>query len=188
MITFSFSELFSDSSSYFFFKVLFGIFPSRISLPFFSQKIESNFHLYLYPYLASLTEDFCGVEPVTLPPIDKETRPPPIIDEDRLRSYDGVSAGFLGSKDRLSNHYRPHPELNYRQFVLMFSVFPAGVLLIILLLLILMAILIYRHQSRHKGEYLTQEDKGADDAMDPDEAVVQGTTGHHVTKKREWFI
>lgn len=51
-----------------------------------------------------------------------------------------------------------------------------------------MAILIYRHQSRHKGEYLTQEDKGADDAMDMDDAVVLGTTGHHVTKKKEWFI
>jgi contactin associated protein-like 2 len=47
---------------------------------------------------APLTEDFCGVEPVTLPPIEKETRPPPIVDEDKLRSYDGVSAGFLGSE------------------------------------------------------------------------------------------
>jgi hypothetical protein len=51
------------------------------------------------PYnVAHLTEDYCGVEPVTLPPVDKETRPPPIIDEEKLRSYDGVSAGFLGSK------------------------------------------------------------------------------------------
>lgn len=49
--------------------------------------------------VALLTEDFCGVEPVTLPPIEKETRPPPIVDEDRLRSYDGISAGFLGSKN-----------------------------------------------------------------------------------------
>lgn len=106
-----------------------------------------------------LTEDFCGVEPVTLPPVIKETRPPPIIDEDKLRSYDGVSAGFLGS-----------------------------LLFIILLLLLIMAILIYRHMSRHKGEYLTQEDKGADDALDPDDAVVHSTTGHHVTKKKEWFI
>lgn len=47
---------------------------------------------------ATLTEDFCGVEPVTLPPIAKETRPPPIVDEDKLRSYDSFSASFLGSK------------------------------------------------------------------------------------------
>ena len=49
-------------------------------------------------FLATLSEDFCGVEPVTLPPIERETRPPPIVDEDKLRSYDGVSAGLLGSK------------------------------------------------------------------------------------------
>lgn len=51
-----------------------------------------------------------------------------------------------------------------------------------------MAILIGRYLSRHKGEYLTQEDKGADEAMDPDEAVVHSTTGHQVTKRKEWFI
>lgn len=50
-----------------------------------------------------------------------------------------------------------------------------------------MFFLIYRHQQRHKGEYLTQEDKGADEA-DADDAVVHSTTGHHVTKKKEWFI
>lgn len=51
-----------------------------------------------------------------------------------------------------------------------------------------MAILIGRYLSRHKGEYLTQEDKGADDAFDPDEAVVQSKTGHQVTKRKEFFI
>ena len=66
--------------------------------------------------------------------------------------------------------------------------YSTGLLFIILLLLLIMAILIYRHMSRHKGEYLTQEDKGADDALDPDDAVVHSTTGHHVTKKKEWFI
>lgn len=56
------------------------------------KKVDSLF------LAALLTEDFCGVEPVTLPPIEKETRPPPLVDEDRLRSYDGVNAGFLASK------------------------------------------------------------------------------------------
>lgn len=59
-----------------------------------------------HSFTALLTEDFCGVEPVTLPPIEKETRPPPIVDQDKLRSYDGVSAGFLGSKCRFNVHYR----------------------------------------------------------------------------------
>ncbi|XP_055611113.1 neurexin-4 isoform X3 [Uranotaenia lowii] len=106
-----------------------------------------------------LTEDFCGVEPVTHPPIEIETRPPPIVDADKLRDAYGPDTAVLGS-----------------------------VLAVLLLLLILMAVLIGRYMNRHKGEYLTQEDKGADMALDPDDAVVQSTTGHQVTKRKEWFI
>ncbi|KXJ83042.1 hypothetical protein RP20_CCG009654 [Aedes albopictus] len=106
-----------------------------------------------------LTEDFCGVEPVTHPPIEIETRPPPEVDEDRLRDAYGPDTAILG-----------------------------GVLAVLFLLLIIMAILISRYMNRHKGEYLTQEDKGADAALDPDDAVVQSTTGHQVTKRKEWFI
>lgn len=70
-----------------------------------------------------------------------------------------------------------------------YGMFPSpGILALIFLLLVIMAILIGRYLSRHKGEYLTQEDKGADSALDPDEAVVSGTTGHQVTKRKEWFI
>ncbi|XP_055708283.1 neurexin-4 isoform X1 [Phlebotomus papatasi] len=107
-----------------------------------------------------LTEDFCGVEPVTHPPIEIETRPPPEIDQDKLRrAYNQVDSAILGS-----------------------------VLAILFLLLLIMGILIGRYLARHKGEYLTQEDKGADAALDPDEAVVHSTTGHQVTKRKEWFI
>lgn len=63
-----------------------------------------------------------------------------------------------------------------------------GILAVIFLLLVIMAILIGRYLSRHKGEYLTQEDKGADACDDPDEAVVHSATGHQVTKRKEWFI
>ena len=39
------------------------------------------------------------VEPVTLPPIEMETRPPPEIDEERLRkAYNQVDSAILGSK------------------------------------------------------------------------------------------
>lgn len=51
-----------------------------------------------------------------------------------------------------------------------------------------MAVLIGRYWSRHKGEYLTQEDKGADICDDPDEAIINSATGHQVTKRKEWFI
>lgn len=107
-----------------------------------------------------LTEDFCGVEPITHPPNMMETRPPPEVDEDKVRAaYHETDTAILGS-----------------------------VLFIILLALIVMMILIGRYMARHKGEYLTQEDKGAEVALDPDSAVVHSTTGHQVQKKKEWFI
>ncbi|XP_076625165.1 neurexin-4 isoform X3 [Colletes latitarsis] len=107
-----------------------------------------------------LTEDFCGVEPITHPPDIVETRPPPQLDEDILRAaYNEIDTAILGS-----------------------------VLAIIIIALVIMAVLIGRYMSRHKGEYLTQEDKGAEIALDPDSAVVHSTTGHQVQKKKEWFI
>lgn len=67
-------------------------------------------------------------------------------------------------------------------------IFFLGILAIIFIALVILAILIGRYLHRHKGEYLTQEDAGADNAIDPDNAVIQGTTGHQVQKKKEWFI
>ncbi|XP_031782155.1 neurexin-4 [Nasonia vitripennis] len=107
-----------------------------------------------------LTEDFCGVEPITHPPNIIETRPPPEIDENKVKAaYNETDTAILGS-----------------------------VLAIILIALIIMMILIGRYMSRHKGEYLTQEDKGAEIALDPDSAVVNSATGHQVQKRKEWFI
>ncbi|XP_043514492.1 neurexin-4 isoform X1 [Frieseomelitta varia] len=107
-----------------------------------------------------LTEDFCGVEPITHPPDIIETRPPPQVDEEKVRAaYNETDTAILGS-----------------------------VLAVIIIALVIMAVLIGRYMSRHKGEYLTQEDKGAEIALDPDSAVVHSTTGHQVQKKKEWFI
>ncbi|KAL9908439.1 neurexin-4 isoform 1-T1 [Glossina fuscipes fuscipes] len=107
-----------------------------------------------------VTEDFCGVEPVTHPPIEIETRPPPLIDEEKLRkAYNEVDSVLLGC-----------------------------LLTVLLLLLCLMVFLIGRYLHRHKGDYLTHEDQGADGAEDPDEAVIHSATGHQVTKRKEWFI
>ncbi|KMY99176.1 neurexin-4 isoform X1 [Drosophila simulans] len=107
-----------------------------------------------------LTEDFCGVEPVTHPPIEIETRPPPLVDEEKLRkAYNEVDSVLL-----------------------------ACLLVILFLLLILMFFLIGRYLHRHKGDYLTHEDQGADGADDPDDAVLHSTTGHQVRKRTEIFI
>ncbi|XP_019763354.2 neurexin-4 isoform X1 [Dendroctonus ponderosae] len=122
----------------------------------FQQKGPGNVKVLGEP----LNEDFCGVEPITHPPDTIETRPPPLIDEDKIRrAYNQTDSAILGS-----------------------------VLAIIFLALVILCIIIGRYLHRHKGEYLTQEDAGADAALDPDDAVVHGTTGHHVQKKKEWFI
>lgn len=107
-----------------------------------------------------LSEDFCGVEPVTHPPEPVETRPPPELNDDVVNSkYNHTNSAILG-----------------------------GVLSIILIILVVLAIIMSRYIARHKGEYLTQEDIGADTAFDPDSAVIQSSRGHQVQKKREWFI
>ncbi len=35
----------------------------------------------------TITEDFCGIEPVTLPPEEEETRRPPEVDEEKIEHY-----------------------------------------------------------------------------------------------------
>lgn len=48
-------------------------------------------------FVAKLNEDFCGVEPVTHAATEVETRPPPIIDEDKLRkAYSHEHSALLG--------------------------------------------------------------------------------------------
>ncbi|XP_028165388.1 neurexin-4-like [Ostrinia furnacalis] len=106
-----------------------------------------------------LHEDFCGVEPVTHPPEAVETRPPPRTDLQAERDYHKTDEAILGT-----------------------------VLAFIFLLLVIVAVVLVRALSRHKGEYLTQEERGADGAADPDAAALAAATGPRVTKRREFFI
>lgn len=47
--------------------------------------------------LATIKEDFCGVEPVTHPPPIIETRPPPILDEDKVKAaYNETNSALIG--------------------------------------------------------------------------------------------
>lgn len=45
---------------------------------------------------APLTEDFCGVEPVTHPPDMKELRPAPEVDQDKVDAYSRTNSAILG--------------------------------------------------------------------------------------------
>lgn len=63
-----------------------------------------KFNYLLYEYVLfcleqHLPEDFCGIEPITHLPDVAETRPPPIVDEDKLKkAYDQTDSAVLGSK------------------------------------------------------------------------------------------
>lgn len=49
--------------------------------------------------LGLVTEDFCGVEPITHPPEPLETRPPLDIDEDKLKAaYHETDGAFVGGE------------------------------------------------------------------------------------------
>lgn len=53
----------------------------------------------MFSCVEPLTEDYCGVEPVTHPPDIIETRPPPFVDEDKLRQiYQRTDSAILGGK------------------------------------------------------------------------------------------
>ena len=108
----------------------------------------------------TISEDFCGIEPVTIPPEEEETRRPPQVDEEKIEHlYQTTNSAILGL-----------------------------VLALLFLLIVIFAVLVGKYMNRHKGEYVTREDEGAHDAFDADTAVLQGRTGHQVEKKKEWFI
>jgi len=109
---------------------------------------------------ATLTDSFCGIEPVTNKPDELETRPPPVVDKEKLERFYSRSQ----------------------------SVIMGVALSIIFGLLVLVCFAIGKYLNRHKGDYYTKEDDGAQDAFDADTAVLQGRTGHQVQRKKEWFI
>ncbi|XP_034938756.1 neurexin-4-like, partial [Chelonus insularis] len=107
-----------------------------------------------------ITEDFCGVEPITHPPNVVETRPPLHIDQAKLKAaFHEWNKIILGS-----------------------------VLSILFIALVAMTALILKYISLHKGEYLTHEEKGSENVDDPDSAVVNSIRGHQVERKQEWFM
>lgn len=63
-----------------------------------------------------------------------------------------------------------------------------GFLAAILVILLLLCFASGRFIARQKGEYVTHEDQGAQSALDPDTAVMKGTTGPDVSEKKEYFI
>lgn len=109
----------------------------------------------------TLKENFCGVEPITMPPEEDETRKPSRLDRDDNGDdfYDAANSALLGTT-----------------------------LSVVFIALLISAVAVGKYLNRQKGVYVTREDEGASDAYDADTAVLQGRTGHHVERKKEWFI
>ena len=125
----------------------------------FQENRRSN--VKAYPSDDSVREDTCGIESVTHPPEEVESRPPPKYigkeDEDSgAASIAGIIAGIIFALILIT-------------FV---SLFFTGKL----------------YQLQQKGDYVTREDLGAKDARDPDTAVLKSKTGPDVSKKKEYFI
>lgn len=116
-------------------------------------------NVHAFPPDDSIREDTCGIEPVRPPPEKRETRPSAPLRESPTRAAEVVVYGFK-------------------------------LLLPILVLIAAFAALVFyaRWKSAEKGDYMTHEDIGAKEALDPDSAVVMGVTGPMVSKKQEYFI
>ena len=133
---------------------------AQLALITLNTTLQEDPHGNINSVPQTITEDFCGIEPVTLRPEEKETRRPPEIDQEAIEQfYDTTNSVVLGV-----------------------------ILSIIFFLLVLTCVGIGKYHNRHKGDYYTQEDEGARDAFDADTAVLQGRTGHAVDNKKEWFI
>jgi hypothetical protein len=127
---------------------------------YFQEDAQSNKAYTIRATPDTVTEDFCGIEPVTLPTEEEETRRPPDIDQEAIKDLYATTN----------------------------SIVMGAILGIIFILLVAVCVAIGKYMNRHKGDYYTKEDEGAHDAFDADTAVLQGTTGHQVEKKKEWFI
>lgn len=115
--------------------------------------------VHAFPPDDSIREDTCGIEPIRPPPEKRETRPSAPIREVPVKATEVV---FQGIK----------------------LILPFLVLIGAFISLIFYA----RWKSAEKGDYMTHEDIGAKEALDPDSAVMMGVTGPMISRGQEHYI
>ncbi|XP_019729016.1 cell adhesion molecule 2a isoform X1 [Hippocampus comes] len=117
-------------------------------------------------------------EPTTLPP---STTPPfhPIPpDSTALIGTLASDPAVTGNRDpnALGHHGTDHALIG-------------GVVAVVVFVTLCLIIVLGRYLARHKGTYLTNEAKGADDAPDADTAIINAEGNHaHAEEKKEYFI
>lgn len=146
----------------------------------YQENRRANIHCQ--PNCGEIYEDTCSIEPPTHPPgmalpftlplsecfmsviipEKTETRPPPTL-------APGETLPTIPSQAST-------------------GAIVGGIIAAIIVIIVLGLLASGRFAARQKGDYVTHEDKGAEHAADPDTAVVKGTTGPDVVKKKEYFI
>lgn len=116
-------------------------------------------NVHAFPPDDSIREDTCGIEPIRPPPDQRESRPSPPIREAPVKAVEVVYHGLK-------------------------LMMPFLVLIGAFVSLILFA----RWKSLEKGDYITHEDIGAKEALDPDSAVMMGVTGPMISKGQEYYV
>lgn len=133
-------------------------FDDHFPLRFLFQENRKS-NVHAFPPDDTIREDSCGIEPIRLPTDKKETRPSAPIRDSPIKAVEVVVYGLK-------------------------VIVVAAVLVAVVLLLVFYA----RWKSNVKGDYITHEDIGAKEAVDPDMAVMMGVTGPMIRKKQEYFI
>uniref|UniRef100_A0A6G1SLQ2 Neurexin-4 n=2 Tax=Aceria tosichella TaxID=561515 RepID=A0A6G1SLQ2_9ACAR len=116
-------------------------------------------NVHAFPPDDSIREDTCGIEPIRPPPEVRETRPSAPIREPPVKAVEVV---YHGLKLALP-------------FIMLIAAFVS-------------LILYARWKSAEKGDYMTHEDIGAKEALDPDSAVMMGVTGPMISKGQEYYV
>lgn len=124
----------------------------------FQENRKPNVHAF--PPDDSIREDTCGIEPIRPPAEMRETRP---------------SAPVAASTPKVV----PEVVISGLRYLL-FALCLAAV--------VVSSAIVLRWKNGEKGDYMTHEDIGAKEALDPDTAVMMGVTGPTITKKQEYFI
>lgn len=133
-------------------------FDDHFPLRFLFQENRKS-NVHAFPPDDSIREDTCGIEPIRPPPEKRETRPSAAVKDSPMKATDVV-------------------------------VYGVKLLMPIVLLIgaVLAAVFYAKWKAAEKGDYMTHEDIGAKEALDPDSAVVMGVTGPVISKKQEYFI
>lgn len=134
-------------------------FDDHFPLRFLFQDVKRS-NVHGFPSGDIIREDTCGIEPIRIPVEKREKRP--------------IATTRDSTSTRIIN-------ISVEIFKLLF-------ITLIFVTFILAFLLYVKYQNREKGHYITREDSGAKEALDPDTAVVLGVTGPLVAKKQEYFI